>query len=269
MSKDLTADTVAEAIVDTPARLVNIDTTPYEELARDVIHVEFAQISYLVTAFTHRSYVNEHRKTVFEHNERLEFLGDAVLELVVTQYLYLNFSEPEGILTNWRSALVRTESISAASSRLGFDKYLRLSRGEKRGSDRAREQILANCFEAVIGAIYLDRGYDEAAKFITANITATFGGILESGSWLDPKSRLQEVVQAEVGVTPQYKVLEEVGPDHEKIFTVGVYVGDELRAKGQGHSKQIAQGKAAEKALSVYVSRQKIETKVETKPTTE
>jgi ribonuclease III len=236
--------------------IVNIDTTPYVDLARESFGLVFNNIGMLVTAFTHRSYVNEHRKTVFEHNERLEFLGDAVLELVVTEYLFSNYSEPEGILTNWRSALVRTESISAASSRLGFDKYLRLSRGEKRGSDRAREQILANCFEAVIGAIYLDLGYDAAAVFITENITSTFAGILNSGSWLDPKSRLQEVVQAEVGVTPQYKVLEEVGPDHEKIFTV--YVGDELKAKGQGHSKQIAQGKAAEKALAIFVSKQKI-----------
>lgn len=237
---------------------INIDAAPYLDFAKNTLGVVFNDIAYLITAFTHRSYVNEHRKTVFEHNERLEFLGDAVLELVVTEYLYRNYSEPEGILTNWRSALVRTESISAAASRLGCDEYLRLSRGEKRGSDRAREQILANCFEAVVGAIYLDLGYDAAAVFITDNITTTFKQILDTGSWLDPKSRLQEVVQAEVGVTPQYKVLEEIGPDHEKIFTVGVYVADVLKSKGQGHSKQIAQGKAAEKALSVYLSKQKV-----------
>ncbi len=239
-------------------KTINIDTTPYVEFARDTLGVVFNDISFLITAFTHRSYVNEHRKTVFEHNERLEFLGDAVLELAVTKFLYTNYSEPEGILTNWRSALVRTESISAAGAKLGFDQYLRLSRGEKRGSDRAREQILANCFEAVIGAIYLDLGYDEAANFIERNISTTFDGILETGSWMDPKSRLQEIVQAEVGHTPIYKVLEEVGPDHEKIFTVGVFVGDEQKGTGQGHSKQIAQAKAAERALSVYVSKQKV-----------
>jgi ribonuclease-3 len=243
---------------ETTQKLVNIDATPYVNLAKDVFGLEFKDISLLVTAFTHRSYVNEHRKTVFEHNERLEFLGDAVLELAVTKFLFTNYSEPEGILTNWRSALVRTESISAAASRLEFDQYLRLSRGEKRGSDRAREQILANCFEAVIGAIYLDQGYDAAAKFIEQNITTTFDQILKTGSWMDPKSRLQEIVQAEVGYTPQYKVLEEEGPDHEKLFTVGIFVNDELKGKGQGHSKQIAQARAAEQALSVYISAQKV-----------
>ena len=240
----------------------NIDATPYVDLAKNVLGVSFNDISYLVTAFTHRSYVNEHRKTVFEHNERLEFLGDAVLELAVTKFLFTNYSEPEGILTNWRSALVRTESISAAASRLEFDQYLRLSRGEKRGSDRAREQILANCFEAVIGAIYLDQGYDAAATFIEQNISSTFDQILKTGSWMDPKSRLQEIVQAEVGHTPQYKVLEEVGPDHEKIFTVGIFVNDELKGKGQGHSKQIAQARAAEQALGVYISTQKVTSEV-------
>jgi ribonuclease-3 len=154
--------------------------------------------------------------------------------------------------------LVRTESISAAGDRLGFDQYLRLSRGEKRGSDRAREQILANCFESVIGAIYLDLGYDAAAKFITANITATFDEILRTGSWMDPKSRLQEIVQAEAGFTPIYRVLEEIGPDHEKIFTVGVFVNDEQKGQGEGHSKQLAQARAAEKALGVYISKQKV-----------
>ncbi len=233
---------------------MNIDPSGYASLAKTVIGVTFHDISLLVTAFTHRSYVNEHKKTVFEHNERLEFLGDAVLELVVTEYLYSTYSEPEGILTNWRSALVRTESISAAAQRLGFEEYLRLSRGEKRGSQRAREQILANSFEAVTGAIYLDQGYDAAKKFITDNILATFDGILKTGSWMDPKSRLQEVVQAEVGFTPIYKVLGEEGPDHDKTFTVGVYVNDTLKGKGVGPSKQIAQQSAAETALAAYKS---------------
>src|SRR5436190_18673098 len=140
----------------------------------------FKKLELLVTAFTHRSYLNEHRKSVSEHNERLEFLGDAVLELVVTEYLYKNHSEPEGVLTNWRSALVRTESISAAADREGFEPLLRLSRGEKRGSDRARQQILANCYEAVIGALYLDKGYDAAKEFIERSLLPTLQDILKS-----------------------------------------------------------------------------------------
>lgn len=226
-----------------------MDVGVYTTFAKDVLNLEFKDIQYLITAFTHRSYLNEHRKTVSEHNERLEFLGDAVLELVVTEYLYSNYSEPEGILTNWRSALVRTESISAAASKLGYEPLLRLSRGEKRGTDRARAQILANCFEAVIGAVYLDQGYDAAKGLIEKGILSTFAGILESGSWLDPKSRLQEVAQSELGFTPVYKVVEEVGPDHDKIFTIAVSVDSKVYGSGKGPSKQHAQQEAAEMAL--------------------
>lgn len=232
-----------------------MDTTPYIDFAKEKLGVTFNDLELLITAFTHRSYVNEHKKTVSVHNERLEFLGDAVLELVVTKYLYLNFDEPEGILTNWRSSLVRTESISAAAARNGFEALLRLSRGEKRGSDRAREQILANSFEAVVGALYLDQGYDAAEKFISDAVLATFEEILKTGSWMDPKSHLQEVVQSREGFTPVYKVLEEVGPDHDKIFTVGVLVNNELRGKGQGPSKQAGQQKAAEAALTFYADK--------------
>lgn len=226
-----------------------MDFSRYQEFADNKLQVKFNQLELLVTAFTHRSYVNEHKKTVKEHNERLEFLGDAVLELVVTEYLYGNYSEPEGVLTNWRSALVRTESIGAAASRLEFEPLLRLSRGEKRGTARARAQILANAFEAVIGALYLDQGYDVAKVFITDNLLVTFDEILKTGSWMDPKSHLQEVVQSQEGHTPQYKVLAEEGPDHEKIFTVGVFVNNDLRGKGTGPSKQTAQVAAAENAL--------------------
>src|ERR1700712_5297661 len=210
-----------------------MDTSIYQSIAKEKLGGEFTNLDLLITAFTHRSYVNEHRKTVFEHNERLEFLGDAVLELVVTEYLFANYSEPEGILTNWRSSLVRTESIGAAAARLGFEPLLRLSRGEKRGTDRARAQILANSFEAVIGSLYLDKGYEAAKKFITDNILSTFDEILKTGSWMDPKSHLQEVVQSQGGSTPQYKVLNEEGPDHDKIFKVGVYVDGELKGQGE------------------------------------
>jgi ribonuclease-3 len=226
-----------------------MDTTPYQQLAKDKLGGDFASLDLLITALTHRSYLNEHRNTVSEHNERLEFLGDAVLELVVTEFLYGNYSEPEGILTNWRSSLVRTESISAAATRLGFEPLLRLSRGEKRGTERARAQILANSFEAVTGALYLDKGYEAAKVFITENILSTFDDILKSGSWMDPKSHLQEVVQSQGGSTPQYKVLSEDGPDHDKTFNVGVFVDGELRGQGTGPSKQAAQVAAATAAL--------------------
>jgi ribonuclease-3 len=229
-----------------------MDTTPYQQLAKDKLGGEFGQLDLLITALTHRSYLNEHRSTVKEHNERLEFLGDAVLELVVTEFLYANYSEPEGILTNWRSSLVRTESIGAAAQRLGFEPLLRLSRGEKHGTERARAQILANSFEAVTGALYLDQGWEAAKKFITDNILSTFDEILKTGSWMDPKSHLQEVVQAQGGGTPQYRVLSEEGPDHDKTFTVGAYVDDKLVGEGTGPSKQAAQVAAATTALERY-----------------
>jgi ribonuclease-3 len=229
----------------------------YIAFADETLGVVFNNIELLMTAFTHRSYVNEHKKSVSEHNERLEFLGDAVLELVVTDYLYTNHTEAEGILTNWRSALVRTESIGAAAARLNFEPMLRLSKGEKRGSDRARMQILANSYEAVIGAMYLDQGYDSAKKFITDTLLTTFENILDTGSWLDPKSKYQEVIQSDEGFTPQYRVLSEVGPDHDKEFTVGVFVNDELRAQGNGPSKQTAQVSAAEKALNAHKLKEK------------
>jgi ribonuclease-3 len=228
------------------------DTSKFQNFAKDVLGTEFNNIELLVTAFTHRSYVNEHRKTAKEHNERLEFLGDAVLELVVTEYLYGNYSDPEGILTNWRSALVRTESISAAATNHNFEPLLRLSRGEKRGTERARAQILANCYEAVIGALYLDQGYDAAKEFIAKTLLVTFSDILDSGSWMDPKSHLQEKAQSQEGFTPIYKVLSEEGPDHDKTFTVGVFVGDNMRGQGIGPSKQAAQQQAAQDALKFY-----------------
>lgn len=229
-----------------------MDTTIYAEFARDKLGLTFNDLQLLITAFTHRSYLNEHKKTVSEHNERLEFLGDAVLELVVTRFLYLNYTNPEGVLTNWRSSLVRTESIGAAATRYEFEPLLRLSRGEKRGTDRARAQILANSYEAVVGAIYLDQGYDEAERFITESLLTTFAEILKTGSWMDPKSHLQELVQSQDNQTPAYRIMEETGPDHDKIFTVGVFVGDTLKGQGTGPSKQQAQQKAAEAALAHY-----------------
>src|SRR6266404_7213984 len=165
-----------------------MDITKYQDFANTHFG-GLGDVNLLVTAFTHRSYLNEHKKTALEHNERLEFLGDAVLEMVVTEYLYNTYKEPEGILTNWRSALVRTESISAAAEREEFEPLLRLSRGEKRGSERARQQILANCYESVVGALYLDKGYEAAKEFLDRTLLPTLKDILKNGSWLDPKSR--------------------------------------------------------------------------------
>lgn len=234
---------------------------PYQAWAREHLGFEYNRVELLITALTHRSYVNEHRKSTTEHNERLEFLGDAVLELVVTDYLFLHYNEQEGVLTSWRAALVRTESIGEAGQRLDYESLVRMSKGEKSGSDRARMQILANAFEAVIGSIYLDRGYADAAKFITDNILSKLDSILEMGSWRDPKSHLQEVSQRIDGATPVYKVMEEVGPDHDKVFTLGAYVNNKLMGKGIGPSKQSAQQEAARAAIDAY---EQIDTTAET-----
>lgn len=229
-----------------------MQTGPYQAFAREKLGFEFENIQLLVTALTHRSYVNEHKKSVSEHNERLEFLGDAVLELVVTDFLFSSYMEPEGILTSWRASLVRTESISDAGRKLDYEPLLRMSRGEKGGSDRARAQILANAFEAVIGAIYLERGYDDAAAFVHRHITSKLETILNEGSWRDPKSHLQELVQRYDNNTPQYRVLKEEGPDHDKTFTLSVYSGENQIGVGVGPSKQAAQQEAARDALSHY-----------------
>ena len=230
---------------------------PYHEWAKEKLGYDFENINLLVTALTHRSYLNEHKKSASEHNERLEFLGDAVLELVTTDFLFSNYDKPEGILTAWRSALVRTESIGAAGERLGYEKLIRMSRGEKQGSARARQQILANAFEATTGAIYLDKGYEAAKKYITDNVLSTLPQILEEESWRDPKSYLQEISQARDGFTPIYKVLKEDGPDHDKNFTLGVFVGDKKMGEGEGPSKQTAQQEAAREAIRKYKNNEK------------
>lgn len=234
---------------------MKMDVTPYEEFAKEKLGFSFNDISLLVTALTHRSYVNEHRDTVDDHNERLEFLGDAVLEIVTSDFLYRNYNEPEGIMTALRSALVRTESIGAAGYALGYEPLVRLSHGEKNGSERAHEVIMADCFEAVIGAIYLDQGYETVKDFIYKHIIIKIDEIIEEGLWRDPKSYAQELAQKLDGATPQYRTLREEGPDHDKSFTVGMYVNDELIATGVGHSKQDAQTEAAKQAIRLYKQR--------------
>jgi ribonuclease-3 len=215
------------------------------------IGVKFKEQALLLTAFVHRSFLNEN-KSFKEHNERLEFLGDAVLELVVTEHLYNKYKNPEGDLTNWRSALVKTESISEAAKNLGFEHYLHMSRGEATSSGRARQLILANCFEAVTGAIYLDQGFEAAKKFLEKNLLGTLPKIIEEKLYIDPKSNFQELAQEKEGVTPHYEVISEVGPDHNKKFTVSVRVGDKHWGEGEGASKQLAQQAAACDALKKY-----------------
>jgi ribonuclease-3 len=223
--------------------------TPLQQF-QNRLGVKFADSSLLERAFIHRSYLNEHSGQGLEHNERLEFLGDAVLELVVTDYLYHNYPNPEGDLTNWRSALVKTESLAAVAGKLELAQFFKLSRGESNGNARSHALISANAVEALIGAIYLDQGYEAAGQFISKHVISRLPEILESGSWMDPKSKFQESAQEQFGLTPNYRVLDESGPDHDKVFTIGVFVGEKLYGKGSGSSKQAAQQVAAAAALA-------------------
>lgn len=214
------------------------------------IGVIFKDKSLLKQAFTHRSYINENPKLNISHNERLEFLGDAVLELSVTDYLFKKYTEEnEGDLTSYRAALVNATTLSRAAVELGMDEFLLLSKGEAKDKGKARQYILANTFEAMIGAIYLDKGYGAADKFIAKRLFHYTDEIVEKRLWQDAKSYFQEMSQEREGVTPLYKVLKETGPDHDKIFTVGVFLGDELVSKGEGSSKQEAEQEAARSGL--------------------
>jgi ribonuclease III len=222
------------------------------EAVEKIIGFTFENKDILRQAIVHRSYLNEHSDFPLGHNERLEFLGDAVLELVVTEYLYDNYENPEGELTNWRAALVNSEMLAKLCKNLGVEDYLYLSKGESKDKNsKARKYILANAFEALIGAIYQDQGWDASKIFITKHVLAELPYILEHRLYIDPKSRFQEAAQERVGVTPSYKVLSEEGPDHEKEFEVGVYLGKEQIAVGKGMSKHEAQVAAAEAAIGV------------------
>ena len=216
------------------------------------VGVSFKDKSLLKQAFIHRSYINENGGTGLSHNERLEFLGDAVLELVVTDFLYRKYpGYAEGELTALRSALVNAIIISEIASEIGMNEYLLLSKGESKDNGKARQYILANTYEALVGAIYLDQGYDIADKFITKTLLPHTEEIVAKKLWRDSKSLVQEKAQEFVNVTPMYKVLNETGPDHDKHFTVGIYFGKDLIAEGKGKSKQEAEQKAAEAALKV------------------
>jgi len=213
---------------------------------------KFKNLDLLRQVFVHRSYLNENIGFDLDHNERLEFLGDAVLELVVTDYLYQNFKNPEGELTNLRSALVKGSMLSNIANELEMDKYLYLSRGEAKSEGKSRQLILANTFEALIGAIYLDQGYQAAVLFIREHLIKHLKQILDEELYLDPKSHLQELSQEQISVTPLYKVLAEHGPDHAKSFTVGCYIKDRLIGEGSGSSKQTAESAAASSALELW-----------------
>jgi len=214
------------------------------------LEVKFSNAELLRQALTHRSYLNENPKAGLEHNERLEFLGDAVIELVVTEFLYANYQNPEGELTNWRASLVNAKILSQLAFEVGMGDFLLLSRGEAKDTGRARQYILANAFEAVVGAMYLDGSYEPAKRFIERVVIKELPRILSEKSYKDPKSRFQEESQERVGVTPSYRVLEEWGPDHDKRFRVGVFLGKELVAEGEGVSKQEAETSAAENGLT-------------------
>jgi ribonuclease III len=221
------------------------------EKFEDIAGVEFQNKALLKQAFTHRSYINENKASGLEHNERLEFLGDAVLELAVTNYLYGRFQEmDEGELTSLRSVLVNADTCAQVATNLGANDFLLLSKGESKDTGRARQYILANTLEAIIGAIYLDQGYEAAQKFILDHITTVTDEIISRGSWIDAKSLFQEKAQENLGFTPVYKTIRESGPDHDKHFTIGVYVGKDLLGQGEGKSKQDAEQEAARNALN-------------------
>jgi ribonuclease III len=220
----------------------------YKNLEKQ-IGMKFRNWNLLRTAFVHRSYLNEHKDSEFEHNERLEFLGDAVLELIVTEYLYINYTNPEGDLTNWRSALVKGNMLAKIAKGLKFGEYLFLSHGEEKSGGREKDYLLANTFEAVIGVIYLELGYKNAKKFVEQFLLVHLDSILKTGSHIDAKSKLQEIAQEKVGITPSYTLQHEEGPDHDKTFTMGAFIGDRMIGKGMGGSKQLAEQMAAEDAL--------------------
>jgi len=216
------------------------------------IKVFFKDKNLLKQSFTHRSYINENGALALSHNERLEFLGDAVLELIVTDFLFRKYPQyPEGKLTALRSALVNAVIISEIASKIGMNDYLLLSKGEAKDFGKARQYILANTYEALIGAMYLDQGYGAVDKFVTETLLPKTEEIVKKKLWRDAKSLVQEKAQEFVSLTPAYKVLGQSGPDHDKHFTVGIYFGTNLIAEGKGQSKQEAEQKAAENALKV------------------
>lgn len=215
------------------------------------LNINFKNKELLKQAFCHRSYLNENPKVNLENNERLEFLGDAILELIVTEYLYKNYKEQEGKLTNWRASLVNSNTLSNLAQELDFNDYILLSKGEAKDTGKARQSILANAYEAFLGALYLDQGFSIVKDFIEKYLIKKLSYIIENGLARDAKSFFQEMSQKKVKITPEYKILEEHGPDHAKDFVVGVFLKNKLIAKGSGSSKQEAEEQAAKNALKI------------------
>jgi len=214
-----------------------------------VCDINMQNPDYFIEAMTHRSYLNEHKEHKYPHNERLEFLGDAVLELVITDFLFHNFDNPEGEMTAWRAALVNGEMLARVAREIGIEEFLMMSKGEAKDTGKARSYLLANAMEAIIGAIYLDSGYDAAKRFILDKIASHIDEVLEKKLYVDAKSYFQEQAQKHTGITPHYQSISELGPDHDRTFEVGVFLNDEEVARGEGRSKQDAQREAARNAL--------------------
>lgn len=214
-----------------------------------ILGIKIKNLELFETAFTHRSFLNEHPNYTNPSNERLEFLGDAVLQLLSSEFLHNNFDDPEGVLTNYRSAIVCTKSLAEEAHRLGYGEFLFLSKGEEATGGREREYILANTFEAVLGALYLAKGLDVCREFVEKELLYKVDKIIRTKSYKDAKSKFQEMAQEKKGITPEYRVLEAWGPDHEKTFKVGVYLKEEEFGVGEGRSKQKAEQKAAINAL--------------------
>lgn len=228
-----------------------IDPAPYQEWAKSALGFEFNDPSLIIEALTHRSYINEHQN-IKEHYERLEFLGDAVLELITSDYLFRNYHLPEGSMTSIRSALVRTEAIGAAGAELGYAPLVKMSNGEAMDIQRSHESIYADCFEAVLGAVYMDQGYEAAKKIVYEHILDKTEEVIKNTMYRDPKSYFQELAQHYDGATPVYQTLKEEGPDHRKIFTLAVYVAGHCRGHGIGHSKRDAETACAEQGIKYY-----------------
>ena len=216
---------------------------------KERLDIEVRQTALFQAALTHRSYLNEHKGYEYPHNERLEFLGDAVLELVVTENLFHNYENPEGELTSFRAALVNGDMLAKIGSDLGVQDFLLMSRGEAKDTGRARSYLVANAMEAIIGALYLDQGYEGAKDFILKNVMSHLPEVFEQGLHTDAKSRFQELAQEKTGITPSYRVIKEWGPDHDRHFIAGVFLGEEKIAEGEGVSKQESQREAAKQAL--------------------
>lgn len=221
----------------------------YENLEKN-LGIKFSNINLIDTALTHRSYLNEHREEGLQNNERLEFLGDAVLELIISAYIFNNYMEkPEGELTNIRAAVVRTESLAEESRKLGLGEFLKMSKGEEDSGGRDKDYLLANTFEAVLGAIYQDQGFEVCKEYLGRTILKKVSNIVENNLFIDPKTQAQEIIQAQFKVTPLYEVVKEEGPDHDKKFTVALRINNKEIAQGTGSSKQKAEEDAAKASI--------------------